>query len=77
MESEDDGTHQDAADGRVDLPDNVADDVQSCDQTQLHRVVYHHTDEHYVPRVLVEKTGDHRKGDGHSRKNTPCDRDPL
>lgn len=52
------GTHQAAADGGVDLPEDVADHVERRDQAELQRVVHHHADEHDVPRVLVEQTGE-------------------
>lgn len=48
-------THQAAADGGVDLPEDVADHVERRDQAELQGVVDHHADEHDVPRVLVEQ----------------------
>lgn len=41
----------------MDLPEDVADHVERCDEAELQRVVDHHADEHDVPRVLVEQTG--------------------
>lgn len=52
------GTHQAAADGGVDLPEDVADHVERRDEAELQCVVHHHVDEHDVPRVLVEQTGE-------------------
>lgn len=46
--------YQEAADGGVDLPEDVTDHVERRDQGQLEGVVYHHVDEHDVARVLVE-----------------------
>lgn len=50
-------TYQKAADRGVDLPEDVADHVQSCNKAELQSVVDHHVDEHDVPRVLIEETG--------------------
>lgn len=55
-------SYQEAADGGVDLPEDVADHVQSRDEAELQSVVDHHGDEHDVPRVLIEDT---RVKDGH------------
>lgn len=50
-------THQAAADGGVDLPEDVTDHVQGGDEAELQGVVDHHVDEHDVPRVLIEQSG--------------------
>ena len=49
-------TYQKAADGGVDLPEDVADHVESCNKAELQSVVDHHVDEHDVPRILIEET---------------------
>lgn len=49
-------THQDAAGGGVDPPEDVADHVERRDQAELQSVVDHHGDEQDVARVLVKQT---------------------
>lgn len=58
-------THQKAADGGVDLPEDVAGHVQGRHQGQLQGVVHHHADEHDVARVLKE--------DAAVTDGAPCD----
>lgn len=48
--------HQEAADRGMDLPEDVADHVESCDEGELQSIVNHHADEHDVPGVLIEET---------------------
>lgn len=40
----------------MDLPEDVADHVQSRYKAQLQSIVDHHADEHDVPRVFIEET---------------------
>lgn len=48
-------TYQKAADRGVDLPEDVADHVESCNEGELQSIVDHHADEHDVSRVLIEE----------------------
>lgn len=41
----------------MDLPEDVADHIEGCDEAELQSVVDHHADEHDVPGVLIEATG--------------------
>lgn len=49
-------TCQKAAERGVDLPEDVADYVESCHKAELQSIVDHHVDEHDVPGVLIEET---------------------
>lgn len=53
-------TYQKAAHRGVDLPEDVADHVESCHQAELQSIVDHHVDEHDVAGVLIEETGGQR-----------------
>lgn len=48
--------YQEATDGDMDPPEDVADHIESCDECKLQSIIDHHADEHDVPGVLVEKT---------------------